>query len=279
MNDRDRKGQLGSLDGIQRHACRDVVCRCAKRAITLRRSATIALPILIGCGGQHAAAPGSKPEPQGVQVAAVRPASGNAAHPDAGTAGGSSVGAATQETLATGAGVPPSLADCDRYAPCLTKEVNIPALPANLRKTVYTGTGISVRKNACLTIQAVGSWYVGTRSPQLDANGIPDRCACVVRDYSVQEAPPGASDFTLHEHHIARLGALVGRLGDGMPFFVGAKLKMLAVEDGELQLTINDNMDPCLGSGPYRGSCFVGNTGRLTVTVEVREPKCSASHE
>lgn len=61
-------------------------------------------------------------------------------------------------------------------------------------------------------------------------------------------------------------GQLIGRIGEGRPFVVGASSshEVESGENGEVYLVINDDLEGAAGKG------LTDNRGRLTVTMEQR---------
>lgn len=105
-------------------------------------------------------------------------------------------------------------------------------------------TGIRVRRGQVVSITYLdGTWAVlgGARSAQMRA------------DAAGFESEVRAAGLPLAS---APVGALLGRIGDGMPFLVGREVRFQSREDGRLQLRINDQ--------------FLGdNVGAVQVRVQV----------
>jgi hypothetical protein len=106
----------------------------------------------------------------------------------------------------------------------------------------WQSAGLDVQKGDVITVQAKGEWqyspFVGLHGPE--GGG---------RPVTVATYPLRGEDG----------GVLLGRIGDGAPFYVGRWTTVVATEAGRLYFRINDDL---LGD----------NKGQLTLTIEVRTP-------
>ena len=124
----------------------------------------------------------------------------------------------------------------------------------SLRADVYWApSGVAVKKGDWITIAAEGQWWSGINNtdPAGD-NGVfgffrPACGACPV---------PGA-----------RLGELVGRIGNGPPFRIGMHSTRVCEREGGLRFAMNDNIGPCKLKG--EGSCYDDNNGDITINVSL----------
>ncbi len=114
-------------------------------------------------------------------------------------------------------------------------------------------TQVTVQAGGQLTISATGRWASAPQSPNTiaranipgtDANGYPNTAG------QGQTILPSAN-----------IGALIGRIGDGAPFLVGASYNGTAPASGVLSLSMNDNSES-----------FGDNSGRLAVNVTATAP-------
>ncbi len=128
------------------------------------------------------------------------------------------------------------------------------ARPQDWRVDILTATSINVREGNTLVFTPSGQWSVG--AGLVGPSGKEGWCECVI----AERAGAGFRGF---------LGALIGRIGQhGQPFLIGVGRTIRAGESGVLFLGANDNMGPC--DGVSRGSCFLDNTGEMSVRVEVK---------
>ncbi|MGQ0604492.1 MAG: hypothetical protein ACT4QE_22660 [Anaerolineales bacterium] len=106
----------------------------------------------------------------------------------------------------------------------------------------WQSAGVDVEKGDVITLRATGEWqyspFVGLHGPE--GGG---------RPVTVPTYPMSGADG----------GVLLGRIGEGTPFYVGRGATMVVQEAGRLYFRINDDL---LGD----------NKGQLTVTIEVRSP-------
>ena len=106
----------------------------------------------------------------------------------------------------------------------------------------WQSAGLDVQKGDVVTIRATGEWqyspFVGLHGPE-----------------------GGGRPVTVPSYPLRHLdgGVLLGRIGEGAPFYVGRGTKLVAQEAGRLYFRINDDL---LGD----------NKGQLALTIEVRTP-------
>jgi hypothetical protein len=120
-------------------------------------------------------------------------------------------------------------------------------------RSPFVNTGIAVRVGDAVTINASG--YVHFGGPpitHLDPAGVPwgPRCSAIAKGQARNSRwpAPGLSCWSL-----------IGRLGTGSPFEVGANATVHAHRAGDLFLGVNDNYLP-------------DNSGQFSVTVNVSPP-------
>jgi len=102
-------------------------------------------------------------------------------------------------------------------------------------RAVWTDTGVRVRAGASVTITATGRIHFGSAPiSQLSPAGIPwgRNCSAIAAQVSRGSGwpAPGLSCWSL-----------IGRIGAGRPFEVGARRTLHVAQDGELFLGVNDN--------------------------------------
>lgn len=118
------------------------------------------------------------------------------------------------------------------------------SIPAN---TPWVGTGVTVAAGETVKIRYTGGrWSVSPAASNLTAQGATRFIA------KPGYALPGRPE-----------GALVGRIGQGAPFYVGNGYEVPVGQTGELQLAANDDV-----SGKY-GRGYADNSGALTVEIDL----------
>jgi hypothetical protein len=110
-----------------------------------------------------------------------------------------------------------------------------------------TDTGITVKKGKRLVLKATGTWCLGGQPPTAECGG-PE---------GIRAANPVELPLILNK---AKIGKLIGRIGNGPWFGVGKLARITAKRNGRLVLMFNDR--PC---------CFGDNSG--FVSVEIRRPQ------
>jgi tetratricopeptide (TPR) repeat protein len=130
--------------------------------------------------------------------------------------------------------------------------------PASIQATIradkgWQATDAVIRGPGTIDFQAVGKWVFNPGLPAVDGDGAPQ--------FSTQ----GRAEYAYHESG-GREGQLIGRIGNGRPFIVGANSSHTITngESGTLYLVINDDLNGKRGKG------VTDNSGRLAVTVNVR---------
>ena len=116
-------------------------------------------------------------------------------------------------------------------------------VPANV---YWVKTGISVKAGQHITMQVIGTanTWGGTPQGNSDPNGnltplLCDDDTCVLNN--------------------TNYGMLVGRIGDGNPFKIGAYTEMVSVTSGELQLVVND-----------KEGYYFDNLGEFEIKLSIR---------
>ena len=110
-----------------------------------------------------------------------------------------------------------------------------------------TDTGITVKKGKKLVFEATGTWCLGGQPPTAECGG-PE---------GIRAANPVELPLILNR---AKIGKLIGRIGNGPWFGVGKLARVTARRNGRLVLMFNDR--PC---------CFGDNSG--SVSVKIRRPQ------
>lgn len=119
--------------------------------------------------------------------------------------------------------------------PPVSQEVEVQA------NVMWQDTGIQVRYGDTVKFQYIsGQWTIW-----IDADPLTDGMGQYGREETCRLMPE------------ANLGGLVGRVGDGPPFFIGNEIEIYSVQNGTLQLSINDCPQ------------FDNNAGSLTVSVVI----------
>ncbi|HUC62293.1 MAG TPA: hypothetical protein VMF53_10085 [Alphaproteobacteria bacterium] len=114
----------------------------------------------------------------------------------------------------------------------------------------WRDTYIDVNAPGVLRFHAVGTWVFNPSRPAVDADG--DR-----------RLPTGGRACYADQDPNAREGQLIGRIGNGRPFVVGASSeRRVGDERGRLFLVINDDLGRCYGSG------LTDNSGALKVRID-----------
>ena len=106
-----------------------------------------------------------------------------------------------------------------------------------------TPTGVVVRRGQQLFIEAKGEWCMG---------GIPPTAECGSAQ-GIRQANPVELPLILNS---AKIGALLGRVGNGPWFKIGEQARVTAQTNGELFLLFNDR--PC---------CYGDNSGHVRVNI------------
>jgi hypothetical protein len=106
-----------------------------------------------------------------------------------------------------------------------------------------TRTGVRVRKGDRLLVTATGTWCLGGQPPTAECGG----------PAGIRLANPVELPLILNR---AKIGKLVGRIGNGPWFAVGKRARITAKRGGQLQLLFNDR--PC---------CFGDNSGSVTARI------------
>jgi PA-IL-like protein len=109
-----------------------------------------------------------------------------------------------------------------------------------------TRTGVRVRRGQRLLIEARGTWCLGGTPPTAECGG----------PQGIRPADPVELPLVLDG---ARIGTLIGRIGDGPWFVVGRQRRITAQREGRLVLLFNDR--PC---------CYGDNS--RSVRVAIRRP-------
>jgi hypothetical protein len=112
---------------------------------------------------------------------------------------------------------------------------------------------VVVQGAAALEFRAAGTWVF---NPGLAAVGGDGNCRFSTRKRTMYAySGPGGCE-----------GQLIGRIGDGRPFVVGAhgSHSVAAGESGQVYLVINDDLEGLAGKG------LTDNSGSLTVTIQQR---------
>jgi len=117
----------------------------------------------------------------------------------------------------------------------------------------WQSTGVVIHGPGTIDFRAVGTWVFNPSLPAVDGNGASRFSTQGRREYAF-DGPSG------------REGQLIGRIGNGAPFIVGAQSshRVTAGEEGPLYLVINDDINGVSGKG------VTDNNGRLVVTVTTR---------
>jgi len=122
----------------------------------------------------------------------------------------------------------------------------------------WVRSGVNPRKADWLTIRAEGQWSSGIS--QTGPNG--DSGFWGLFSPACGECPVPSG----------YLGELIGRVGGGPPFRVGAQRTMVVSQDGELLLAMNENTGRC-EPRKEEGSCYDDNTGTIRVRISVYRVK------
>jgi tetratricopeptide (TPR) repeat protein len=117
----------------------------------------------------------------------------------------------------------------------------------------WQATDAVIRGAGTVDFHAVGRWVFNPGLPAVDGDG------------AAQFSTQGRAEYAYHESG-GREGQLIGRIGNGRPFIVGANSSHTITngESGTLYLVINDDLNGKRGKG------VTDNSGRLDVTVNVR---------
>lgn len=112
-------------------------------------------------------------------------------------------------------------------------------------------TGIQLEAGQSITLSASGTVNIWPRCEQEKVRaGLPDM-DCALMEFG----PTGTTGLELAEDDYpmpgTRVGALVGRVGDGASFFIGNGGTFTATESGELQFRINDIVGMYDNSGGF----------------------------
>lgn len=110
-----------------------------------------------------------------------------------------------------------------------------------------TPTGITVRRGESLHFRAGGTWCLGGRPPRAEC-GPPD---------GIRRANPEELPLILSS---AKIGTLIGRIGDGPWFEIGRDARVKARRRGRLVVLFNE-----------RACCYGDNSRRVRVTVASEE--------
>ncbi len=104
-------------------------------------------------------------------------------------------------------------------------------------------TGVNVRKGQRIQMKASGTWCMGGVPPNAECGG----------PGGIRTANPAELPLVLNS---AKIGALIGRVGDGPWFLVGKERRIEAKRNGQLRLLFNDR--PC---------CFGDNSGSVKAKI------------
>ena len=121
-------------------------------------------------------------------------------------------------------------------------------------RTYWSPTGIKVKKGDWLVFSASGEWWSGIS--QTDPNGDGGIFGLL---------RPACGECPVPE---GNLGELVGRIEGSPPFRVGAERTLIAPQEGELRMAMNENTGLCLPR-KEEGSCYDDNRGNISVRVEL----------
>jgi hypothetical protein len=142
---------------------------------------------------------------------------------------------------------------CARDNICSGTEFEVQAL------SPFQTTGMNVNKDDTIVFFARGTWTVGLGYVG-PGGGKNDLCSCAVNERDIDGI-----------HYRGILGALIGKIGDGKPFIIGAVKRVISPENGTIYLGANDNMAPC--DGINTGSCYNDNKGAMIVCVKIKTCK------
>jgi hypothetical protein len=119
-------------------------------------------------------------------------------------------------------------------------------------RQTWQKSSLIVRGSGTIAFRAVGTWIFNPTLPAVDGNG-DVRFSTEGRPTYAFSGPGG------------REGQLIGRIGTGAPFIVGAKSShfIAAGESGPVYLVINDDLE-----GRTGGAGLNDNSGNLTVTLQ-----------
>jgi hypothetical protein len=127
-------------------------------------------------------------------------------------------------------------------------------------KQPWQKVGLSLHGHGVLRFRTEGQWVFNPAQPAVGGDGA----------QSLSTAGRTAYTFSGRQ---GREGQLIGRIGGGQPFVVGARgmHKVEPHDTGELSMMINDDVEARYGAG------LADNSGHLTVTAKL-EPSRAKPH-
>jgi hypothetical protein len=146
---------------------------------------------------------------------------------------------------------PPQIANAEPGPPPTPRMMDTgPARAVIEANKGWQPAGIDIHGPGTLEFRAAGTWVFNPNLPAVGANGD--------GRFSTQ----GRQGYSFHGA-AGREGQLIGRIGNGAPFVVGAQSShhIAEGEEGPLYLVINDDINGLSGMG------LADNSGRLVVTV------------
>lgn len=107
-----------------------------------------------------------------------------------------------------------------------------------------TDTGVRVERGTRLLIGATGTWCMGGQPPTAECGG----------PGGIRPANPVEHPLVLDR---AKIGALIGRIGNGPWFLVGRRAEITARSRGRLFLVFNERSS----------CCYADNSGSITARI------------
>jgi hypothetical protein len=135
---------------------------------------------------------------------------------------------------------------------------------------IWNDTGIHINKGSSVLIQSSGQINVGSPNDASDKWVSPDGWGEIPSTQWGCNGSPCRYKYAVNRS----MGALIGKIGNGQPFFVGSNISFTANSSGNLQLGVNDVMSDGAGKSLSESELlslyFSNNRGSFSSTVQVK---------